>query len=116
MHEDELRAVSQGTQERSVMNVTREARAVSLAMARTYPPGRSSLRQYYWSLAQGLRLLEREENDPIDCDAFTCYQCLDFDPDLQARFKEAWAREIGMAAGLITSLSTDLKNALEKGA
>lgn len=98
-------------------NITREARAAALAMARSYPPRAVepySLRSYYWSLAESLKALERGTDDPDDCEAFVCYDNLDFDPDLQQRFKERWAKEIGQASGLIHSLAGDLKQALER--
>jgi hypothetical protein len=95
--------------------VTRAARRATLAMARSYQVGRSSLRVYYWSLAQGLRALEKGYSDADDLDPFTCYQGLEFDPDLQQRFKEVWGREIGQAAGLVTSLAEELKNSLKEG-
>lgn len=101
---------TQRTPDDTQKSITREARTKALAMARTYPIIKTdpySLRGIYWSLAQGLRALEYGTDDPADAEAFICYQTLDFDEDLQRHFKAAWGRDIGRAAGLISSLATD---------
>jgi len=73
------------------------------------------MRSYYWSASQGFRDLEHGHYDFWDCPAFTGYQSLDFNPELQEQFKNAWGYEIGRECGAISSLSTDLKQALERG-
>lgn len=73
---------------------------------------------YYACLHEDLLELLDGNPDPVDCVPFTCFKCTegskDFDQDVVAAFREEWAREIGEAAGVITSLSTDLKRALRK--
>ena len=73
----------------------------------------TTLHSYWWIVEEGLESLLTGDWEPDDLAPFACYKSLEDSP-VSAQFREAWGVDIGRASGLITSLSTDIINAIQE--